>query len=110
MELEVEAAIEREIELERARLKMSEDAHLSNEVERIRNTIETIHGGGSAAGCVNFRPAVDGLMHHARTEVSLLPPQRTSRARGGHRGGCGALSDLVQRGREAGNAWAWRRF
>jgi len=71
MERQVEEEIEREIELEKARLMMSQDAHLSNEVERIKNTIDGMHGDATTSAQVNFRPAIDGLMHHARTEVRL---------------------------------------
>ncbi|QDZ23630.1 hypothetical protein HOP50_11g61700 [Chloropicon primus] len=69
IEMEVEAQIEREIEMEKAKLLLREDTQLSNEVERIKNTIENMHQGAAPSSHVNFRPAVDGLMHHARTEM-----------------------------------------
>ena len=72
LEEDFQAQVEREIEMEKAKLLMSEDTHLSNEVQRIKNTIDqTLHDGNGKMmnNYVNFRPAVDGLMHHARTEV-----------------------------------------
>jgi hypothetical protein len=72
LEEDFQEQIEREIELEKANLLMSEDTHLSNEVQRIKNTIDqTLHdeNGKMTNNYVNFRPAVDGLMHHARTQV-----------------------------------------
>ena len=75
MEEEIEEQIERDIAIEKAKLQMRDDKHLSHEVQRIKNTIDSLHEGnaggvGSASNSyVNFRPAVDGLMHHARTEM-----------------------------------------
>ena len=69
LEKEISDDIDREIRLEQAKLKTREDGALNDEVSRIKNSISSPDAVKTSQD-YNYRSAMDGLMHHARTQVT----------------------------------------
>lgn len=83
-EREIEEQIDREIELERAHIQVKGDRALEEEIARLKNALSTADedGGGPGMGSEhNFRAAVDGLVHHARTSLGSKVDAMRERSR-----------------------------